>query len=120
MSDTAPLPDRYLQALRDRDLDAVLAMYAPDATLEDPVGSGPVSGTDAIRAFYERGIAMGLDGKRTGPIRKAANTLAFPFHLRIEGSGIAIDVIDVFELGDDGRIIGMKAYWGRENITKLG
>lgn len=31
--------------------------------------------------------------------------------------GMVIDIIDVFEFNEQGRISSMKAYWGPENIS---
>ena len=39
------------------DIGALLDLYAPDATFEDPVGSGVRSGRTALRAHFESAIA---------------------------------------------------------------
>jgi uncharacterized protein (TIGR02246 family) len=58
-----------LQAFRNRDVNGVLAGYAPDATLMMG-GQGPLSGAEAIRASLTRevadpGFSIALDNKRT-------------------------------------------------------
>ena len=42
---------RYVAALNAGDLEGIVALYADDATVEDPVGSEPQRGIAAIRAF---------------------------------------------------------------------
>ncbi len=46
-------PAKYLTALADKDLEGILALYADDAVVEDPVGSEPHVGMAAIREFYK-------------------------------------------------------------------
>ena len=49
----------YVERLNAGDLEGVLALYAADASVEDPVGTGERRGTAEIRAFYEIAIASG-------------------------------------------------------------
>ena len=50
----------------------------------------------------------------SGPVRCAATSLAFPFLLTVPGVRTN-NIIDVFDLNDEGKIISMKAYWGPTN-----
>ena len=45
--------ERYPELLTKGDVDAIVALYHPDASLEDPIGSELLRGHDAIRGFYE-------------------------------------------------------------------
>ena len=74
---------RYIAALNAGDLDAIVALYADDATVEDPVGSPPHQGHAAIRAFYAKSLAIKLDVALEGPVRAAANEAAFAFCVRL-------------------------------------
>ena len=107
----------YLAAINAGDPQAVLALFSPDATVEDPVGHGPVSGDD-LAPFYERAARMGLVAQQTGPVRVAAQEAAVPFTITIAGAHTRIDVIDVFRFGDDGKITSLRAYWGPTNVTR--
>ena len=40
--------------------------------------------------------------------------MAFPF--QANAGGMTIDIIDVFEYNDEGKVVSMKAYWGPENM----
>ena len=42
---------RYIDALSNDDFDAIKDIYADNATIEDPVGSEPNEGIEAILAF---------------------------------------------------------------------
>ena len=112
------LADAYLAAISSGDLQAILALYAADPTVEDPVGSDPRVGAAAVRAFYERAMRTPMKAARTGPVAVAAGALAFPFRLELRGGAMVIDVIDVFDLDDQGRISRMRAYWGPRNMRR--
>lgn len=104
--------ERYLEAYNEKDLDGILALYAEDASMEDPVGSEPRSGRAAIREFYEHGFAMGAKVALDGGIRCAGDSVAFP--MRASLGDTTIEIIDVFDLDSDGRIARMRAYWSPE------
>ncbi|QEE26273.1 steroid delta-isomerase [Rhodanobacter glycinis] len=108
----------YVRALNGADLDAIMALYAEDATVEDPVGSPPKVGSAAIRAFYAASTAMKLDVALEGEIRVTDRVCAFAFRVSLahEGRTTTIRPIDVFEFDADGRIQRMRAYFGAPNI----
>ena len=57
---------RYVEAFDKADITLIEAMFAPDAVVEDPVGTEPKVGIDAINAFYQSafdmGVKLNLDG----------------------------------------------------------
>lgn len=108
--------DSYLDAVTRQDVAAIRKLYADDAVSEDPVGTEPNRGIEAITAFYERSLANGARVERVGKVRFAGNSAAFCFDVHV--GGMRIEVIDVFEFDADGKIVSMKAYWGPENIAQ--
>lgn len=110
--------DAYLAALAAGDVDAILALYADDATVEDPVGSEPIRGREGLRAFYERATAHEMRPERTGKVRVAGSEVAFAFTLRMPGVGLTLDVIETMAFDDAGRITAMRAFWGSGNVTR--
>ncbi len=115
------LVDAYLDALQRGDAAAAASLFHPAARLEDPVGSGAVEGIDAIRAFYGRALAQPLRARRTGALRLAGNAIAFPFVCGMQRrSGWAVtEIIDVFRVDAEGRIVDMQAFWGEANSRRL-
>lgn len=111
---------RYIAALNASDLDAVVALYAPDATVEDPVGSAPHVGLEAIRSFYAGSVAMGLKVKLQGEVRAVANEVVFPFsvQLNMNGGQLTISPIDHFRLNAQGQITHMRAFFSAENFVQ--
>lgn len=108
----------YVRALNTGDLEAIMALYADDATVEDPIGSPPKVGRAAIREFYAVSAAMQLAVVLEGEIRVGANACAFAFRVSFvhEGKSTTIRPIDVFEFDAAGRITSMRAYFGASNI----
>jgi len=113
-SDKIAAVHRYVEAFARQDMDIIRELYAADATVEDPVGTEVHCGIDAICAFYETGLRSGARLELTGAVRTAGNSAAFPFQVRM--AGMVIDIIDVFEFNEAGKIAGMKAYWGEDNM----
>jgi steroid delta-isomerase len=111
--------DEYIEVVSHHDVEGLGTLFAADAVVEDPVGSTPHRGIDAICEFYRKGFEIDYRLERTGPVRCAGDAVAFPFRVvtGTGGSGMRIDVIDVFEFDGAGRIVRMRAYWGPENCT---
>ncbi len=124
----SPAPERldgaavllaYIDAHNRGDADAIIALFAPDAEVEDPVGS-PIMRRDAFAAFYRRGVAMGARLTLDAPIRRgAANAAAMAFTVSFESEGqtVSIRSLDVVTLDSAGRIASMKGYWGPEDVA---
>lgn len=108
----------YVDAFDAGSADAVAALYAADATVEDPVGSPILHGRDAIRAFYAEAMKTGARLTLEGPVRIAGDYAVFAFSVRLqlEGADKRIDVIDSFRFDDAGRVVEMRAYWGPANM----
>lgn len=109
-ADKIAIVHKYVEAFDKKDIKLIREIYADDAVVEDPVGSEPYVGIDAIVAFYEGAFATGATLALTGDVRCAGNTAAFPFKVMMEGINIA--PIDVFEFNEAGEVVQMKAYWG--------
>ena len=108
----------YIAAFEKGSLDEVVALFAEDATVEDPVG-GPVRrGRDAIRAFYRQPVALGSKLTLDGPIRIAADYAVFPFTVRVNQGGrtMQIEVIDAFRFNARNEVVEMRAFWGPANM----
>ena len=108
----------YVDACACGDAGAAAALFADDASVEDPIGSSPHVGKEAIRAFYTSSMATGATLHLAGPVRVAAAHAAFAMQVRLhwDGKDMAIDVIDTFAFDDAGKVTAMKAYFGPGNM----
>jgi steroid delta-isomerase len=117
--DPAAIVKRYLDTVATGTAADVAALYADDATLEDPVGGGEIHiGREAITGFYKvmesASLKTELITLRTGGLEAA-----FLFAITVgEGEGsMRIEPMEVMHFNGDGQITAMKAYWGPENVT---
>ena len=108
----------YVAAFEAGSADQVAALYAQDATVEDPIGSPIHKGREAIRAFYAQSMKTGAKLKLEGPVRVAGDYAVFPFsvNLNFDGGHKRIDVIDTFRFNAANEVIEMRAFWGPTNM----
>lgn len=108
----------YVEGFEKGDVEIIMALFADDATVEDPLGTPLRIGHPPIREFYTGSIAAGAKLVLEGPIRIAGNTVAFPFSARLSmnGNDMRVDVIDTFKFNEDGKVVEMKAYFGPDNM----
>lgn len=113
------LVDAYVSHLNAHDVEAIVALYAEGGTVEDPVGSTPVRGHEAIRQFYSRIGPVQLQVRRNGPVRAAGRECAFVLSgsFVLEGTRSSFSPIDTFRVDDAGRVLAMRAYFGPGNVT---
>ncbi|OAN32850.1 nuclear transport factor 2 family protein [Mycolicibacterium iranicum] len=109
---------RYLDTVSGGSADDVAALYAEDATLEDPVGGGDIHiGRQAIAGFYKVMEAAEITTELLS-FRPGGHEAAFVFAITVSGA-MRIEPIEVMSFNGDGQITSMKAYWGPQNITQL-
>lgn len=108
----------YVAAFAAGDPDMAAAIFADDAVIEDPIGTEPKVGKQAIREFYVQSMATGARLYLAGPVRVAAAHAAFAMQVRLhwDGKDMAIDVIDTFAFNEAGQVTEMKAYFGPGNM----
>ncbi len=113
------LVNRYLSTVAAGKAADVAALYAEDATLEDPVGCGEVHiGRQAIEGFFYKNVEGAEVKSELLSFRAGGTEAAFMFALTVAGA-MRIEVIEVMAFNSDGEITSMKAYWGPENVTQL-
>lgn len=114
-ADKIQIVQRYVEAFAAGDINIIRDIYADDASVEDPVGSPVHRGMAAICAFYDGALASGAKLALTGKPCCAGNAVAFSFAVTMPG--MLINIIDVFEFNEQGKISSMRAYWGPENLA---
>ncbi len=108
----------YLDAVATGTVDEILALFAPGATVEDPVGSGVRDTEESLREFY--GVVAGI--KQTSELlfaRIAGASAAFHFRITSQAGDRTVEIspIDVMTFDDDAKITSMRAYWGQEDMV---
>jgi len=115
-------------AVRARDKDAWLALFAVDALVEDPVGPSAFDpegkghrGRDAISAFWDKAIAPNESIEFLFEDSFACgNEVAFTGKVRSRNDGQVIDAEGVFVYGvdEDGKILALRAFWETERTMR--
>ena len=107
----------YIEAFNSGSAEAVAALYADDATVEDPFGTPVRQGRTAILDFYRGTIATGAKLALDAPVRGShGNAAAMAFTATI--GPVTVRVIDVMTFDEAGRFTSMKAYFAPDDITQ--
>ncbi len=116
------IADGYVDAYKRNDKDAVLALFRPDALFEDPVGQPPHHGHEGIGAFWDQSHALAEIElvRRDLIVCGDEMVMIFEVHATVGDSTMVIDAVDVFVVGDDGKIISLKAYWDMSRARARG
>lgn len=109
--------DQYVEAWTNNDRERLLAVFAEDATWEDPVGTPMFKGHDGISQFWDfahQGEERSLT-PRVEQIIACGNEgiLRFVMQVRLaaKNQGLDLQVVDHFVLNDDGRVQTARAFW---------
>lgn len=122
----------YFDCFNARDADGIVAFFADDATVNDPHGTPPKAGKNAIREFYTMAVKNGATLAQQGQTRIVHDTAAFAFTVTVGGAGMTdtavdvdlpsggmtIHVIDTFKFNEDDQVVEMRAFWGPTNIVQ--
>jgi steroid delta-isomerase len=116
---------KYVERVNAGDADGVVALYADNATIEDPVGSQPRADRAAIVDLYQKAVAGNVRLRIVaGPYGSFTNATAMAAEVRVDSPvGVSgqtptrIPLIEVMTFDDQCRISSMRAYWGSEEMT---
>jgi steroid delta-isomerase len=109
-----------------RDPEAVVRLFAPEGTIEDPVGNPPHVGRDGVgemfkAAFDAAAEGSSLDFRVDGHISVAGRVAVAPLLVDWHGPKRTkrIRAVDVIEFDERCRITSVKAYWGASDVEVL-
>ena len=97
------------------DAQGTAALYAPDGTIEDPVGTTPVQGTQAIIAYLETFPTI-LNEIRVQhfDVTVAGQEAAIKWRLRFKtktGNVFFVDGIGIFKINEQGKVQSDREYF---------
>ncbi|MDN5750254.1 MAG: nuclear transport factor 2 family protein, partial [Pseudonocardia sp.] len=115
----------YYRRLNAGDLDGVVAMFAEDGRIEDPLGQSPAQGHEALRRFFEVTIMQADIRDRIGPMvaahdgrHVAASVTADMINVQDpDGGRVEIEAIMTFQVDGRGRITEARTFWGASDVT---
>jgi steroid delta-isomerase len=100
--------------------DELTALYAEDATIEDPIGSDVRSGRVAVHEFYAAIENLSRESELIS-LRVTGNEAAFLWRLTLTtgDNRTRIEPISVMTFGDDAKITSMRAFWSPADLKVL-
>ena len=113
------LVDEYYAAVRSLDPDRYAAAFAEDGSLEDPVGTPPTQGRDAIKLTYSTS-PLAFDEVNMLPTDVYAPSLTneaaarWSVTLRVRGTGVVINNVSgitYFRFDNDCLIRSARVFW---------
>lgn len=107
----------YVDTVSGDDVEKILDLFADDAVVEDPVGSAPHVGKDALRAFYQATIDSVASMSLEGSVRVRERWGAAAMTARPKGVDLTVETLDVMEFNEQGQVTKMTAYWGDTNMV---
>lgn len=113
--------EAYLASWRDGDQDARAALFAPDAAVEDPVGSPAHRGIAAVRAFWSMAESGGYAfDPRLELFVPGGSECLVRFVMRMARAGepaVDLTIHEVVAFDEQCRIIALRAFWAPESIA---
>ena len=109
----------YIDGFNADDPDAIMALFAADAVIEDPVGS-PLKSRAEFEAFIRQGVKFGARLKLAAPIRGShGNHAAMVFTVTFVQDGVryTTNSTDVMTFDAAGKIVRMDGFWGPGDVT---
>jgi len=108
----------YLDSFAGGDIEARLALFAPDAVFEDPVGAPPVVGHEGLRAFWAAAAGIKVQ-MRLEHIAVSGDEAAYVFSAQVGEAPdqVTIRTVETIAVNADGLISRMRAYFDRNTMT---
>jgi steroid delta-isomerase len=109
----------YIDGFNADDPDAIMALFADDAVIEDPVGS-PLKSRAEFEAFIRQGVRFGARLELAAPIRGSRGkhaAMVFTVTFIQDGVRYTTNSTDVMTFNDTGKITRMEGFWGPGDVT---
>lgn len=110
--DALAVIDRWAAAFAASDVDAIVALHAPDATFVGTSSTSLLTGHDAIRGYFER--ALLVDRPRGATLGERAVTVVSPREVVVTGIDATTRVRDGTRIDTPGRVTFVIAKQGRD------
>jgi len=107
--------EEYFASIGSLDVQRFVNNFAPDGVLEDPVGTPPLQGTQAIAAYFGAIIAPFSEIKPyVQEVVVSGQEAAVNWKLRLKttaGKVIIIDGMGVFKFNQQGKLQSVREFW---------
>jgi steroid delta-isomerase len=115
---------RYAEAWNAGDVDAVVAMFSPDAVVREPIDGPEFDGLDAFRAFFESVRPLVESLTVVEPIFISADchhaAVRFDIVATAEGRRFVTPSLDFFHFDDQGRFVALETIQATSDLPGEG
>jgi len=121
-SKIAPVVEAYVNLLDSGTAEEIADLYAPSATVEDPIGSDVRNTREQLVEFYSIITNMAERSAKLNWKKIAGDTAVFEFTLV---TGVNADMrfeitpVDIMVFDADGKISSMRAVWAPTDLKQL-
>ena len=111
---------RYVSLLANGGTDDLVALFAEDASIEDPVGSDVRTGRHAIRSFFAALESLDRETELV-LLRLVGREAAFVFTITfsVGGTRMRLQPIDTMTFNSDGEIVSLRSYFVPGDVTDM-
>ncbi len=101
----------YVDAVGRQDVEGCVALFAEEGVQEDPLGSPPNVGHEAIRAFFEKSYAVPFTVEMDPEILIGGDYASFRFTIKVPlgEDTVVVRVADLMQVDERGKITRMQA-----------
>lgn len=107
--------EEYFASIGSLDVQRFVNNFAPDGVFEDPVGTPPIQGTEAIGAYFVAVTAPFTEIKaNVQEVIVGGQEAAVNWKLRLKtttGKKITIDGMGVFKFNQQGKLLSVREFW---------
>lgn len=128
MGNAKEMGRRSMAMTEAKDRDGWLALFADDASVEDPVGPSIFDpegkghqGLDGITAFYDNVIStsekVGFDMRQ---VSECGDECAFAgtIHITLPGGKQgSVELINIYKVDDEGKIASLRSFWEFDHLS---
>lgn len=115
--------EAYAARMSARDKEGWLALFADDATFEDPVGSPVLVDRGQLAAFFDQTMALATELQLVidRPITVCGDEAVMVFHVEslVGDQRYRVDIVDVFRVDDAGLITSQRAFWEPASLQPI-
>ena len=114
----------YIRAWTTGDKELLLATFAEDGVLEDPVGTPPFSGHANIARFWD--FARSDPNRQITPVLEEIRAcgdqgiLRFTMQVRVpsQNAGLDLSIIEHAQFNSEGKLCHLRAFWDESSVKQ--
>jgi steroid Delta-isomerase len=114
--------DAFFRAIESVDAHRIAALFAEDATLEDPIGTEVIRGRENIQASFANGLAQLIRSAEITTVFAAESAGRVAAHWRMtaraaDDTEVCAEGIDIITVSVDGLIERVEGYWDANSFV---